>query len=403
MKEQISSLPSITNSATMATSPAMSRPARRQVAKQKTLGPQPSLGNKGGELESKYNIYYDKWTGGGRQRNEKAQHRCDPAKDSGRTKGTMNPNAYFCVFFAKGCCPNGEDCGWLHRIPSIQDHVDSGMDVFGRERFGDRRDDLGGVGSIRSSSKTIFVGRIQPSPDMRAIVEKHFKAWGDIEYIKVLMEKGVAFVTYQSRLNTEFAKEAMMYQSLDHDEILNVRWAEEDPNPKVQAMNKRKAVEMVRQAIETNLPTDYKETQHLPGSEETEEQGSNKRSKQKVDHSSESTTDGSEAATPTLYLGADGQYYYDYGEYGYNHDTQQYDPARLGGYSGTINNLNATHSQATSSPSLQDRIKASLQSTAPALPSILPSTMTDTKKSEPKPTTSALSALAAYGSDSESE
>ncbi|KAG0219617.1 Pre-mRNA-splicing factor [Mortierella sp. GBA43] len=336
----------------------MSRPARRQVAKQKTLGPQPSLGNKGGELESKYNIYYDKWTGGGRQRNEKAQHRCDPAKDSGRTKGTMNPNAYFCVFFAKGCCPNG---------------------------------------------KTIFVGRIQPSPDMRAIVEKHFKAWGDIEYIKVLMEKGVAFVTYQSRLNTEFAKEAMMYQSLDHDEILNVRWAEEDPNPKVQAMNKRKAVEMVRQAIETNLPTDYKETQHLPGSEETEEQGSNKRSKQKVDHSSESTTDGSEAATPTLYLGADGQYYYDYGEYGYNHDTQQYDPARLGGYSGTINNLNATHSQATSSPSLQDRIKASLQSTAPALPSILPSTMTDTKKSEPKPTTSALSALAAYGSDSESE
>ncbi|KAF9353331.1 Pre-mRNA-splicing factor [Mortierella sp. NVP85] len=387
----------------MTTPVAMSRPARRQVAKQNVPGPRPSAAAREGETGAKYNIYYDKWTGGGRtggsSGKEKAPHRCDPAKDSGRTKGTSNPNAYFCVFFAKGSCPNGEDCNWLHRIPSKQDHVETGMDVFGRERFDEHRDDLGGVGSMRSNTKTLYVGRIQPSPNMRTIVEKHFKAWGDIELVKALNDKGIAFVTYQSRLNAEFAKEAMANQSLDHNEILNIRWATEDPNPKVQAMNKRKAIEMAQQAVEAKLPTDFKEAQHLPGSEELEESRLQKRAKQQA-AGSESTSGSSEGSTPTLYLGADGQYYYDYGDYGYNHETQQYDPARLGGY-----NVATTKSQ--SAPSLQDRIKASLLSTATIPPSTSSYKLTDAKKPEPKPepkpAISALSTLAAYDSDSESD
>lgn len=112
-----------------------------------------------------------------------------------------------------------EDCGWIHRIPTLQDHVDSGMDVFGRERFDEHRDDRGGVGSMRSDSRTLYIGRIHQAADMEATVEKHFKAWGEIERIKVLGDKGVAFVTYQSRLNAEFAKEAMANQSLDHGEV----------------------------------------------------------------------------------------------------------------------------------------------------------------------------------------
>jgi len=112
-----------------------------------------------------------------------------------------------------------EDCRWLHRIPTRQDHVDSGMDVFGRERFNDHRDDRGGVGSMRSDSRTLYIGRIHQDPNIEAAVEKHFKIWGEVERIKVLREKGVAFVTYQSRLNAEFAKEAMANQSMDHGEV----------------------------------------------------------------------------------------------------------------------------------------------------------------------------------------
>jgi hypothetical protein len=49
--------------------------------------------------------------------------------------------------------------------------------------------------------------------------------------VKILQSRGVAFVTYVTELNAQFAKEAMMHQSLDGDEVLNVRWATEDPNP----------------------------------------------------------------------------------------------------------------------------------------------------------------------------
>lgn len=98
---------------------ATSQPARKQVAKDKVLGPQASGPTRsaagGGKPGQTYNIYYDKWTGGPREdrstlSKEKSPYRCDPVKDTGRTKGTYNPNAYFCAFFAKGCCPNGYVC-----------------------------------------------------------------------------------------------------------------------------------------------------------------------------------------------------------------------------------------------------------------------------------------------------
>ncbi|CAO3563722.1 unnamed protein product [Mortierella alpina] len=387
----------------------MSRPARRQVAKEKVLGPQASiLARGGGQPGQTYNIYYDRWSGGARgdrsgATKDKAPYRCDPAKDSGRTKGSFNPNAYFCAFFAKGCCPNGEDCGWIHRIPTLQDHVDSGMDVFGRERFDEHRDDRGGVGSMRSDSRTLYIGRIHQAADIEATVEKHFKAWGDIERIKVLREKGVAFVTYQSRLNAEFAKEAMANQSLDHGEIVNIRWATEDPNPKAQAMNKRKAVDMARQVIESHLPADFSQAQHLPGSEEAEELGSGKRRKQGAD--AVGNVEASEPDNqPALYVGADGQYYYDYGQYGYNHELQRYDPARMS----QPQEYDQRSAQAVQS--LQDRVKATLLSSAgaktPLSTSLVPSNpaaSSDTKSTtaavKPKPAVSALGALAAYGSD----
>ncbi|KAG0218362.1 Pre-mRNA-splicing factor [Mortierella sp. NVP41] len=382
---------------------AMSRPARKQVAKEKVLGPQASGptrgGGGGGKPGQTYNIYYDKWSGGNRGADrsnqggakEKSLYRCDPVKDTGRTKGTYNPNAYFCAFFAKGCCPNGEDCGWLHRIPTLQDQADAGKDVFGRERFDEHREDRGGVGSMRSDSKTLYIGRIHLSADMETIVEKHFRPWGELARIKVLRDKGVGFVTYQNRLNAEFAKEAMANQSLDHGEIVNIRWATEDPNPKAQEINKRKAVEMTRQAIESKLPRDVIETESRL--EDADSAGTAKRLKQEpiIDSSTNVAPVGS---TPALYQGADGHYYYDYGEYGYNHESQQYDPARLGQYSGQA-------SQSSSTPlSLQDCIKASLQSTVTvAAAPFLPVKEKDATKSA----TSALGALAVYGSDSEDD
>lgn len=170
---------------------------------------------------------------------------------------------------------------------------------------------------------------------------------------------------------------------------MNIRWATDDPNPKMQTENKRKAVEMTRQAIESRLPEEVVDAENRL--ESAQSVGTTKRAKQE---SITNTSNNAASAdqTPTLYQGADGQYYYDYGDYGYSYETQQYDPARLGHYQGHT-------SQPLSTLSLQDRVKASLQSTATTTSVIAPSV--PTKEKDAKPAASALGALAAYGSDSE--
>ena len=46
----------------------------------------------------------------------------------------------------------------------------------------------------------------------------------------MLTGRGIAFVRYRNRCSAEFAKEAMFGQSLDNNEILLVKWANDDPN-----------------------------------------------------------------------------------------------------------------------------------------------------------------------------
>jgi len=75
--------------------------------------------------------------------------------------------------------------------------------------------------------------------------------------VKILQSRGVAFVTYVSELNAQFAKEAMMCQSLDDDEILNVRWATDDPNPVAKVREKRRLVELGEEGIAKKLPVEF--------------------------------------------------------------------------------------------------------------------------------------------------
>ena len=60
-------------------------------------------------------------------------------------------------------------------------------------------------------------------------------------------------MTYVSEFNAQFAKEAMACQSLDNDEILNVRWATEDPNPTSKVAEKRRLEELGREAIQSKM------------------------------------------------------------------------------------------------------------------------------------------------------
>ena len=49
--------------------------------------------------------------------------------------------------------------------------------------------------------------------------------------MNVIFRLSIAFVRFRMRCSAEFAKVAMAGQSLDEDEVLNLRWAFADPNP----------------------------------------------------------------------------------------------------------------------------------------------------------------------------
>ncbi|OAX41498.1 pre-mRNA-splicing factor CWC2 [Rhizopogon vinicolor AM-OR11-026] len=231
------------------------KPARKQV--------------KAGEVERKetpqtgkeYNIWYNKWAGGDREDNYsnkvKSQTRCNFKKDSGLTRANTTGIRYACLFFARGCCPYGWECDYLHTLPDPNNALpDSSKDCFARDKFSDYRDDMGGVGSFNRQNRTLYVGRIKetgPGPETEEVVTRHFKEWGEIERIRVLQYRSVAFVTYVSEFSAQFAKEAMACQSLDNDEILNVRWATEDPNPVQKVAEKRRLEEIGQEAITARM------------------------------------------------------------------------------------------------------------------------------------------------------
>ena len=104
---------------------------------------------------------------------------------------------------------------------------------------------------------SLLVGRIHVTDDIEEIVARHFAEWGQVDRIRCLTARGVAFVTYTNEANSQFAKEAMAHQSLDHSEILNVRWATVDPNPMAQKREARKIEEQAAEAVRRALPEEF--------------------------------------------------------------------------------------------------------------------------------------------------
>lgn len=231
------------------------RPARPQVDSASIkFEPPPQTG-------TIFNIWYNKWSGGDREdkylSKTAAPGRCNVHTDSGYTRADKLVGSYFCLFFAKGLCPRGHECEYLHRLPGLHDLFNPNVDCFGRDKHSDYRDDMGGVGSFMRQNRTLYVGRIHVTSDIEEVVARHFKEWGDIERIRVLNSRGVAFVTYVNEANSQFAKEAMAHQALDHNEVLNVRWATVDPNPMAQKREARKIEEQAAEAVRRALPEEF--------------------------------------------------------------------------------------------------------------------------------------------------
>ncbi|GIX65263.1 pre-mRNA splicing complex subunit [Babesia caballi] len=217
----------------------MSRPARQQIKEFE--------GNAYIQGSEEYNIWYNKWSGertntvNGRASLMPAMYKCDPERDTGYTrasaKNTLDDSGtkYCCLFFAKGCCTMGAKCNYMHRVPTVEDEffLDSGVDIFGRERHAKHRDDMSGVGSFMTDCKSLFVGDVfpdnaeyNPVDNLKAVLTEEFGRFGKVVELSLVPSKGIAFVTYESRVIAEFAKVAMASQPLgNYSTALNVKWA----------------------------------------------------------------------------------------------------------------------------------------------------------------------------------
>lgn len=221
----------------------LKRPARKQVE---------YIASKNTVLEGayEYNIYWGKYIGDhwsedkGATNREAAETRCVLSTDAGYTKADKmkrsRAQASFCLFFARGSCALGEECRYFHRIPVRKDlerfSLDETRDVFGRERHKDFRDDMTGVGAIMKPCRTLYIGNLVKAEyadpaALEAALWRHFGEWGEVENVNLVSRLSIAFVRFRYRSTAEFAREAMSNNHLDHQEILNIRWAHEDPNP----------------------------------------------------------------------------------------------------------------------------------------------------------------------------
>jgi invasion protein IalB len=253
------------------------RKARIQVKQRKNLNLQREEG--GGD----YNIWYHKFLGQGRDRpfNEPATTRVSIKKDSGWTIACSEKEAYFCLFFARGCCSSGPDCHFLHRLPTKSDEqrIPITKDVFGRDKHATDREDMGGTGSFNRECRTLYVAGLKNVSNLQQLLIDNFKEFGELEYVRAFPDRCYAFVKFKLRLCAEFAKEAMLNQSLTDNpdpnkrEVLQIKWATDDQNPIAARRNelelKTKLIEKLASEVSAkdyafNYPLNYSAPDALP-------------------------------------------------------------------------------------------------------------------------------------------
>jgi len=123
-------------------------------------------------------------------------------------------------------------------------------DIFGRSRHSTDRDDMGGTGTFTRDNRTLFIAGLLNGPDLYELLNRVCAEWGEIEVIRVKQDRLIAFVDFKMRSSAEFAKEALLGQDAGNGEVLNVKWASEDPNPKAKAERKARYEAMLLEAAE---------------------------------------------------------------------------------------------------------------------------------------------------------
>lgn len=199
------------------------------------------------EGSDNYNIWFGKYVTDRYDKSAKhitrfvAKYKCNPQKDSGYTKADRiyNSKQFFCIYFARGCCAYGSNCLYKHRVPTENDELEfeHTVDIFGREKYSTYKDDMSGVGCFNSDCRTLFIGSVfinnfNDAPKVEKLLYDEFSNFGNVDYVRYIPNKNIAFVQYSNRVNAEFAKVAMSDQPLEnHSTALTIKWAYEYKHP----------------------------------------------------------------------------------------------------------------------------------------------------------------------------
>ncbi|CRH00515.1 RNA-binding protein, putative [Plasmodium relictum] len=218
----------------------LKNPARLQITQDELNKIEYTEGNE------QYNIWFGKYVTDRFDKSSKntprfvAKYKCNPLKDSGYTKAdkVYNSKQYFCIYFARGCCAYGHNCLYKHRIPNENDEIEfeASIDIFGREKFNTFKDDMTGVGNFNNDCRTLFIGSIYINNlNEVSVIEKilydEFINFGNIDYVRFIPNKNIAFIQFTNRVNAEFAKVAMSDQPIEnHSTALTIKWAYELKN-----------------------------------------------------------------------------------------------------------------------------------------------------------------------------
>ena len=235
----------------------LKRPARQQVEESKR-----EIAYTEGHYD--YNIWYDKYLSDRTEDKEKipAEYKCNPLLDTGYTRADKQQKkniAYFCLFFARGCCCEGVNCRYYHHVPTFEEcqNIENSKDIFGRSRFATSLKDNGGIGLFTKNCRILYVTDMkkkEQDKEMVKLIYENFEKFGEIEDIQYLPLKASCYIKFSHRCFAEFAKEAMMKQSLVGEEILSITWAYnyQDLDPMEQKIIEREEENMFVNAVLKN-------------------------------------------------------------------------------------------------------------------------------------------------------
>ncbi|KAH3679199.1 hypothetical protein WICPIJ_008699 [Wickerhamomyces pijperi] len=224
-----------------------------------------------------YNIWFQKWSHGSSVGSSnmpmiRSENHLNILKDTGYTaanppstdlatkSSSSSPSSYCCIYYAKGICVKGSSCEYLHRPPLDSDILnwDQTRDCFGRDKHSTYRDDMTGVGSFNDTfQSTLYLGGqgliIRNEASFQGELSRMFGEVGDVEMVRVIKAKNCAFVKFKSGRSAEFAKECFQGWGCYESDYWGIRWANEDPDPKVKAHRKRQFEQQTRDVVENLL------------------------------------------------------------------------------------------------------------------------------------------------------